>query len=245
MKIRCRIAAISGSTPLTRYFTATSLRRILSSWTSAALPPVRPGKPANTLTARGASPRAGILAKAGELIAGRGVDASTVDGICRANKTSNSPFYRRFSGKEDLVPSVLDDRAQALLSDQRQQLAEVTTMAGLEKWRDNLVADNRQRGGFGCVFGTMFSQLADRDEHARIQLAGYLAEWHRMVATTLRRMQTGGQLRRDADPDELATGLIGALQGGYVLAQASRNVDHMATAIEMALARVRFFADDC
>ena len=94
------------------------------------------------------------------------------------------------------------------------------------------------------MLGTMVSQLADRDEHARIQVAGYFAEWRRRVATTLRRMQTGGQLRRDADPDELATGLIAALPGGHVRAQASRNVDHMATAIEMALARIGFFADD-
>ena len=56
-------------------------------------------------------------------------------------------------------------------------------------------------------------------------------------------MQTDGQIRSDAAPDELATGLIAALQGGYILAQASRNVDHMATAVEMALARIRFFAD--
>ena len=89
----------------------------------------------------------------------------------------------------------------------------------------------------------MVSQLADRDEHARIQVAGYFAEWRRRVATTLRRMQTGGQLRRDADPEELATGLIAAVQGGCVLAQASRNVDHMATSIDMALAHIRFFAD--
>jgi TetR/AcrR family transcriptional regulator, transcriptional repressor for nem operon len=88
----------------------------------------------------------------------------------------------------------------------------------------------------------MVSQLADREEHTRIPLAGYFAEWRRLVATTLRRVQSGGQLRRDADPDELATGLIAALQGGYVLAQASLNVDHMATAIEM-VARIRFFAD--
>jgi TetR/AcrR family transcriptional regulator, transcriptional repressor for nem operon len=123
------------------------------------------------------------------------------------------------------VRSLLDDRAQALLFDQRQQLAEVTTMAGLDTWRDNLVAAQR-RGAFGCVVGD-HGQLADRDEHARIQVAGYFAEWRRLVATTLQRMQTGGQLSRDADPDELATGLIAALQGGHVRAQASRNTDHM------------------
>jgi TetR/AcrR family transcriptional repressor of nem operon len=192
----------------------------------------------------GAATQAHIPAKDDELIVRRDVDATAVDGICHASQTRKSPFYQHVSDKEDLVRSSLDDQAQALLSDQRQQLADITTIAGLDTWRDNLVAANRQRGGaFGCVLATMVSQLADHDEHARIQVAGYFAEWRRLIATTLRRMQTGGQLRRDAAPDELATGLIAALQGGYVLAQASRNVDHMATAIEMALARIRFFAD--
>ena len=245
MKIRSRIAAVGVSTPLSRYFVgAAHRRRFISSWTSAALHPVLPGNAKSAITARGEATRARILAKAGELIVRLGVEATTVDGICQASETSKSQFYQHFSDKEDLVRSVLDDRAQALLSDQRQQLAEVTTMTGLDTWRDNLVAANRQRGGaFGCVLGAMVSQLADRDEHSRIQLAGYFAEWRGLAATTLRRIQTGGQLRRDADPDELATGLIAALQGGYVLAQASRDVDHMASAIEMALARIRFFAD--
>jgi hypothetical protein len=140
--------------------------------------------------------------------------------------------------------SSFEDQAEALLSDQREQLADVTTIAGLDSWRDNLVAANRLGGGaFGCVLATMLSQLADRDEHTRSQVAGYFAEWRRLVAATLRQMQASGQLRRDAAPDALATGLIAALQGGYVLARASRNVDHMATAIDMALAHIRFFAD--
>jgi AcrR family transcriptional regulator len=190
-----------------------------------------------------ASTRARILAKDGELIMRRGVDAATVDGICHPGQTRKPQFHQHFSDKEDLVCSSLDDQAQALLSDQRQQLADVTTVAGLDAWRDSLVAANRQRGGaLGCVLATMVSQLTDRDEHIRIQVAGYFAEWRRLVATTLWRMQTSGQLRRDAACDELATGLIAALQGGYVLAQASRNVDHMATAMEMALARIRSFA---
>jgi TetR/AcrR family transcriptional regulator, transcriptional repressor for nem operon len=183
--------------------------------------------------------RARILAKDGELIVRR--DRRRRD-VPREPNQKTIVLPTRFD-KEDLVRSNLDDQAQAFLSDQRQQLAVVTTIGGLDMWRDNLVAANRQRGGaVDCVLATMVSQLADRDEHNRVQVAGYFAEWRRLVATTLRRMQTGGQLRRDAAPDELATGLIAALQGGYVLAQASRNVDHMATAIEMALARIRFFA---
>jgi TetR/AcrR family transcriptional repressor of nem operon len=236
MKIRGRIAGVGVSTPITHYVLATHRRRAIASWTSAA---VRSGGADSAVTVRlqlrepASWPRTASSSCA----------AIAVDGMCHASQTRKSPFYQHVSDKEDLVRSNLDDQAQAFLSDQRQQLAVVTTIAGLDTWRDNLVAANRQRGGaFDCVLATMVSQLADRDEHNRVQVAGYFAEWRRLVATTLRRMQTGGQLRRDAAPDELATGLIAALQGGYVLAQASRNVDHMATAIEMALARIRFFA---
>jgi hypothetical protein len=140
---------------------------------------------------------------------------------------------------------VLDDRAQALLSDTRRQLCEVTTLNGLDTWHDNLVAANLHlEGALGRVLGAGGSLLANHDEDARIRLAGFFAEWRHLAAAALRRMQASRQLRRDADPDELATGLIAALQGGYVLAQASRNVDQMSVAIEMALARVRFFAED-
>jgi hypothetical protein len=119
-------------------------------------------------------------------------------------------FCQNFSDKEDLVRSSLDDQAQAFLSDQRQQLADVTTIAGLDTWRDNLVVASRQRGGaFGCVLATMVSQLAERDEHNRVQVAGYFAEWRRLVATTPADADRR-TARRDAAPDELATGLIAA-----------------------------------
>jgi TetR/AcrR family transcriptional repressor of nem operon len=38
--------------------------------------------------------------------------------------------------------------------------------------------------------------------------------------------------------DELATGLLAALQGGYLLAQAARDVTPMATSIDMALTHI-------
>ena len=138
--------------------------------------------------------------------------------------------------------SVFDGRAQALLFVQRQQLARVTTVADLDTWRDNLVTTQRS-GALGCVLGSTVARLTDDDERLRMQAAGYFAEWRRLVVTTLLRLQADGQLRRDADLDELATGLIAALYGGHVRAQASRNAEHMATAIDMAIARIRFFAD--
>ncbi|WP_197519447.1 TetR family transcriptional regulator C-terminal domain-containing protein [Mycobacterium sp. E2327] len=144
--------------------------------------------------------------------------------------------------EEDVVRSVINEQAQALLRQQRCELQAVTSVADLERWRDRLVTANARRGGaFGCVLGSMVSQLADRDERCRLLLAGYFAEWQRLVAAALRRLQTCGELARDANPEELATGLIAALQGGYVLSQASHDVDDMAAAIDVALSRIRSY----
>jgi hypothetical protein len=54
----------------------------------------------------------------------------------------------------------------------------------------------------------------------------------------LRRLQDGGALSPEASIEQLATGLMGAIQGGYMLAQTARDVTPMATSIDMALAHI-------
>jgi hypothetical protein len=55
-------------------------------------------------------------------------------------------------------------------------------------------------------------------------------------------MQEAGELRPDADPGVLATGLMAALQGGLLLAQAERSADSLEIALDMALDRIRAHA---
>jgi hypothetical protein len=55
-------------------------------------------------------------------------------------------------------------------------------------------------------------------------------------------MQDSGQLRRDADPRTLATAVMAAVQGGYLMAQLARDIEPMAAALTMAVDHVRRFA---
>jgi TetR/AcrR family transcriptional regulator, transcriptional repressor for nem operon len=55
-------------------------------------------------------------------------------------------------------------------------------------------------------------------------------------------MVDAGVLRPDADPDVLATGVMAAVQGGYLLAQTARDVTPMQIALDMAVAHVKSFA---
>jgi TetR/AcrR family transcriptional regulator, transcriptional repressor for nem operon len=111
---------------------------------------------------------------------------------------------------------------------------------GLVRWRNALVQRNAaQNGAYGCALGSMATEVSDHDDEARETLSATFQRWEQLLADGLRRMQDSGRLRPDADADALATGLIAALQGGYLLAQTARDVRPMEIALDMALDHVR------
>ena len=63
-----------------------------------------------------------------------------------------------------------------------------------------------------------------------------------MLVDAIDRLRTLGVLRADADSRALASGLLAALQGGYLLAKTARDVNLMRVALDMAIAQVRAFS---
>ena len=95
-----------------------------------------------------------------------------------------------------------------------------------------------QHGAYGCALGSLATEVSDHDALARRALSQLFTEWQGLLAGVLRRMQDRGVLPPTASTDQLATGLMAALQGGYLLAQTARDVTPMATSIDMALAHI-------
>jgi AcrR family transcriptional regulator len=204
-----------------------------------------PGSSANgvRLTARGAATRARILQAATELMYVKGVSAVTLDEVRAASGTSKSQLYHHFSDKDALVHEVIATQAQRLLERQQELLRRFSSFRGLQRWRDAVLQRNRLRSGaYGCELGSLASELSDQDEDARVALAGYFRTWEDMLVDGLERMRQNGTLRQDADPVTLATGLMAALQGGYLLAQTARDSAPMAIALDMALDHIRSYA---
>ncbi len=178
------------------------------------------------LTARGAATRDRIVQAAAELMFVRGVNATTLDDVRAASGTSKSQLYHHFADKEALVHAVIDLRAQQVLSREQDRLARLHSFSGLQRWRTALVQASALRDGAnGCVLGSMANELSDQDEQARSTLAETFASWETLIADGLRRMQNNGSLQARADADKLATGLMAALQGGYLLADAAHDVE--------------------
>jgi TetR/AcrR family transcriptional regulator, transcriptional repressor for nem operon len=173
----------------------------------------------------------------------RGVAATTLTDVRTASRTSKSQLYQHFADKDALVREVISTRAGRLLDEQRQRLLRLDSLRGLELWRDALVERNALRNGaHGCPLGSLAAELADLDEGARQDIARYFDAWHGLLRDGIERMRSNGTLNAHADPDALATGLLAALQGGYLLAQTTRHVEPMRTALNMAIEHVRSFA---
>jgi TetR/AcrR family transcriptional repressor of nem operon len=181
-----------------------------------------------------------MISSAADLMYVRGVNAVTLDDVRAATGTSKSQLYKHFpAGKPELVRAVLALRAEDILAREEQRLARLKSMSGLRRWRDALVQGAALQGGaYGCALGSMAVELSDQDEQARTSLSGHFTTWEGMLAAGFRRMQDDGVLPVTADPHALAIGLMAALQGGYLLAQADHDVAPMATALDMALAHI-------
>jgi TetR/AcrR family transcriptional regulator, transcriptional repressor for nem operon len=202
------------------------------------------GQRSPKLTARGAATRARILQAADELMLVHGVNRTRLDDVRAATGVSKSQLYHHFPDKEALVAAVIARRAEVILERERALLGRVDSMRGLERWRDAAV--NRvqlRRGAHGCALGSLLNELADQDDHALIALTQHFNTWEMLMKGALDRMQASGALPPDADPGRLATGLMAALQGGYLLSQAAQDASPMEASLNMALEHIGSYAE--
>ena len=195
------------------------------------------------LTARGRATRTRILQSADELTYRQGVAWTTVEDVTTASGTSKSQFYQHFADKDALIHEVIALRGQRVLQHQAQRLRRVESMRGLERWRDSVLRRMaRGDSAYGCELGALVNELASKDEVAREALARHFSTWQGLLSAGINRMRDNGSLRAEADPYGLATCLMAALQGGYLLSQLAQDTEPMRLALDMALAHVRSFS---
>jgi TetR/AcrR family transcriptional regulator, transcriptional repressor for nem operon len=191
------------------------------------------------VTARGEATRARIVQAAAELVAARGVDATTLDDVMEASRTSKSQIYHYFADKDELMCAVIKAQTDCVLDFQASCLCGVKSLEDLRQWRNQIVKASRAaRGVGGCPLGSLASALADRSEEARELLAGSFRRWESQLATGLEAMQSRGILSPRAQPADLATAIVSALQGGLLLAQTTRSTRPLELALDMALEHV-------
>jgi len=195
-----------------------------------------PGEPR---TGRGRASRERIVERAADLFAERGIAGTSVDEVLAAAKAGKGQFYHYFRNRDELAAAAVGYRCTQVVDGLTDALGDVSSLAGLERALAGFIAGFEQTGLPGCPIGTLAAEVAGRNEAARLQAAAGFDAWERLLADALERMRQRGELRADAAPAVLATGLLASIEGGMVLSQARKDVASLRIAVDTGLARVR------
>ena len=179
------------------------------------------------------------MERAAGLFAGRGIAATSVDEVLAAAKAGKGQFYHYFRSRDELAAAAVGYRCAQVLAGLTRALGGVSSMAGLEQALAGLVSGFEQAGLPGCPIGTLATEVAGRNEAAQMQAAAGFDAWERLLAGALERMRQRGELRPDAAPAVLATGLLASIEGGMVLNQARKDMASLRVAVDAGLAQVR------
>ena len=190
-------------------------------------------------TRRGRASRERIVERAAELFAEHGIAATSVDEVLAAAGAGKGQFYHYFRGRDELAAAAVGHRCAQVVAGLTQALGDVSSLAGLEQALAGFIDGFEQAGMPGCPIGTLATEVAGRNEDARIQAAAGFDAWERLLADALERMRQRAELRADAAPAVLATGLLASIEGGMVLSQARRDMASLRVAVEAGLGQVR------
>ena len=197
-----------------------------------------PGEPK---TGRGRASRERIVERAAELFAERGIAGTSLDEVLAAAGAGKGQFYHYFRSRDELAAAAVEQRCAQVVTGLTQALGGVSSLAELEQALAGFIAGFEQMGLPGCPIGTLATEVAGRNEAARLQAAAGFDAWERLLADALARMRQRGELRADAPPAMLATGLLASIAGGMVLSQTRRDVASLRIAVNAGLAQVRTY----
>lgn len=176
---------------------------------------------------RGSLTRDAIVERAGHLFRERGFRATSIGDVVEHTGVPKGSLYHHFPSKDLLGYAVLDRWRDEFRARFLEPLLAAEGPAPLDRvgrFLDQYVEAQRSgtcRGG--CPFGTLAAELADVHEGFRARLADTFQGFTDALAAQLRRAQTDGALRPDADAPRLATFLVATLEGAVLLAKVHRS----------------------
>jgi AcrR family transcriptional regulator len=200
--------------------------------------PIRPHR----FTRKGEVTRQKIIEAAAALIYEHGVAGTNNELVRGAAGVGGSQLSHYFPDKVSLVRAVIAWRADTMIGLQRDPpLGELDSVAALRDWAGSYTRRSDICTG-GCSFGSLAAEIMKSDLDVRDEVAAGFDRWRELFERGLAAMRDRGELRRAADPTQLAYALMAAFQGGMLLTQSVRDVTPLRDALNAAIEQVASLA---
>jgi TetR/AcrR family transcriptional regulator, transcriptional repressor for nem operon len=151
-----------------------------------------------------------------------GFQSAGIETILAATNVTKGALYYHFDSKEALGYAIIEEIVAKLTSDR--------WMLPLERSKDKdpidaligvvqAIPHEPKDVKSGCPLVNLAQEMSQLDEQFRKRLQKIFRAWQEGIATTLRRGQSQGTVRRDLVPEETASFLIAMVEGYEVLAK--------------------------
>ena len=191
-------------------------------------------------TRRGRASRERLVEVAAQSVAEHGISQLRLDEVLSAAGASKSQMYHYFSDRDGLVEAAVSHRCTEVLARLESAFTRVESFEDLEAVLAGFAADYASQLT-GCPIGTLAAELTDGPDGARGLVTDAFGSWEALLVDALSRIRASGELSSNADPAELAAGLLAALEGGMLLGQVRHSPAPLNAAITVGLGYIATF----
>jgi TetR/AcrR family transcriptional repressor of nem operon len=195
------------------------------------------------ITSKGQATKEHIVGTAATLMGQLGVAGTSADDVRKAAGVSGSQLAHYFGSKQALVRAVIHHQSESELVVGHPMLEPLDSIDALRAWADAAVENLDHDSGYGaCTLAMLAGSASPGDEQTRDELCGSFTRIQSLLYNGLAAMRDRGDLRPEADLDELSMALLTALQGGNLLGRTMQKTSPMRAAMNAALRYVESFA---
>lgn len=165
-----------------------------------------------------------VLAGAKEIFHRRGFSGTSINDLIRETGVKKGNLYHYFSSKEELGIEVLNQARENFFQFLELSLRGDSPAAQLANHFHAIARyhENRNLAG-GCIFGNTALEMSDHSERYRSVIHAVFEEWRRRIREILERAVSSGEGRTGIDPEAMARHVIATIEGGIMLARASKD----------------------
>jgi TetR/AcrR family transcriptional repressor of nem operon len=176
----------------------------------------------NSMT-KGEETRLRILEQAAPLLNRYGFQNAPVSEIMRVTGLQKGGLYNHFASKEELSLAAFDLLMEKVAgrvyeTHRRHDKPLAQLIAHIE-----LVGHGHTAMEGGCPIANSMVESDDANPALRSHVKAVLERWRKFIAQIVANGIVQGEIRADVNPDEVATHVIGTLEGGQLLSQFYRD----------------------
>ncbi|MDT5286433.1 MAG: TetR/AcrR family transcriptional regulator, transcriptional repressor for nem operon [Mycobacterium sp.] len=182
-----------------------------------------------------------VVAAARDRFWNGGYAATSVDDLTAATGLGKGSLYGAFGDKHALFVRALDGYCVDAMDRVAEQLRQPGVSAydrlvgHVRTMVADIVADNER---LGCMMAKSSAELGAADADVDRVVGESLTRWRGDLVECIAEAQRDGTVRADADPEALATTLLGLIRGFEALRKGGTEPAQIAAAAEQALALV-------